>query len=87
MIFLLVFLLSKDFPHIFNSSKYISYLNINAWVLDRSCLNNLILEASQSQRPICLRVLAVNLAKMFYEKLGFVVTEVTSDFLYMEKLP
>lgn len=50
-------------------------------------LNNLILEASQSQSSIRLRVLAINSAKMFYEKFGFVVTEATSDFLYMEKLP
>lgn len=50
-------------------------------------LNSLISEASQSQIPVRLRVLAINSAKMFYEKFGFVVTKATSDFLYMEKSP
>ncbi|VEP12211.1 Acetyltransferase [Hyella patelloides LEGE 07179] len=50
-------------------------------------LNSLISEASQSQIPVRLRVLAVNSAKMFYEKFGFAVTKATSDFLYMEKSP
>lgn len=50
-------------------------------------LNNLILEASQSKIPVHLRVMAVNPAKRFYERLGFVVTEATTEFLFMEKAP
>lgn len=50
-------------------------------------LNNLMLEASQSKMPVHLRVMAVNPAKRFYERLGFVVTEATTEFLFMEKAP
>jgi len=48
-------------------------------------LNNLIAEASQSKIPVYLRVMAVNPAKNFYERFGFVVTEATPDFFFMEK--
>jgi ribosomal protein S18 acetylase RimI-like enzyme len=37
-------------------------------------LQNLITEAKQSQIPVRLKVMAVNSAKLFYEKLGFIVT-------------
>ena len=50
-------------------------------------LNSLILEALQSKIPIRLHVMAVNPAKKFYERLGFVVTEVTTEFFFMEKYP
>jgi ribosomal protein S18 acetylase RimI-like enzyme len=49
-------------------------------------LNNLIAEASQSKIPVYLRVMAVNPAKNFYERFGFVVTEATPDFFLMEKV-
>ncbi len=49
-------------------------------------IEGLITEASQSQAPIRLRVMAVNPAKHFYEKLGFVVTEVTPEFYFMTKM-
>jgi ribosomal protein S18 acetylase RimI-like enzyme len=48
-------------------------------------LKSLFLEASQSKISVRLRVMAVNSAKSFYEQLGFIVTEVTSDFFFMEK--
>jgi ribosomal protein S18 acetylase RimI-like enzyme len=47
-------------------------------------IHSLIKEASQAQIPIRLRVMAVNPAKKFYEKLGFIVTEITSEFSFME---
>ncbi len=50
-------------------------------------IQGLITEASQAQVPIRLRVMAVNPAKQFYEKFGFIVTEVTPEFLLMEKVP
>jgi ribosomal protein S18 acetylase RimI-like enzyme len=48
-------------------------------------LNTLISEATQLAIPIRLRVMAVNPAKGFYERLGFIITEVTSEFFFMEK--
>lgn len=50
-------------------------------------IETLIAEASQSQIPVRLHVLAVNPAKSFYERFGFSVTEATPEFFYMEKLP
>jgi ribosomal protein S18 acetylase RimI-like enzyme len=50
-------------------------------------VHSLITEMSQSQLPIRLRVMVINPAKKFYEKLGFIVTEATSEFLLMEKVP
>ncbi len=50
-------------------------------------MNGLLSEALKLKIPVRLRVLAVNPAKAFYEKLGFVVTESTSDFIYMERSP
>ncbi len=49
-------------------------------------IEGLINEASQAQTPIRLRVMAVNPAKQFYERFGFIVTEVTPEFFYMEKV-
>jgi GNAT superfamily N-acetyltransferase len=48
-------------------------------------LNRLILEATQFKIPVRLRVMAVNPAKSFYERLGFVVTETTPEFFFMER--
>jgi ribosomal protein S18 acetylase RimI-like enzyme len=50
-------------------------------------IKSLIAESSQSQLPIRLRVMVINPAKKFYEKIGFLVTEVTSEFFLMEKVP
>jgi ribosomal protein S18 acetylase RimI-like enzyme len=50
-------------------------------------ISSLITEASQSQLPIRLRVMAINPAKKFYEKVGFIVTEATPEFFLMEKVP
>jgi GNAT superfamily N-acetyltransferase len=50
-------------------------------------LNRLILESTQFKIPIRLRVMAVNPAKSFYERLGFVVTEATPEFFFMERDP
>lgn len=50
-------------------------------------LKALIAEASQSKLPVRLHVLAVNPAKKFYERFGFIVTAATPEFFYMEKLP
>jgi ribosomal protein S18 acetylase RimI-like enzyme len=50
-------------------------------------INRLIAEAQESIVPLRLRVLVVNPAKQLYERLGFVVTETTPEFFYMEKTP
>jgi ribosomal protein S18 acetylase RimI-like enzyme len=49
-------------------------------------INRLITEAKESIVPVRLRVLVVNPAKKLYECLGFVVTETTPEFFYMEKV-
>ncbi|MBW4623786.1 MAG: GNAT family N-acetyltransferase [Cyanosarcina radialis HA8281-LM2] len=50
-------------------------------------LNSVIADGAQSKIPVRLRVLAVNPAKNFYERFGFVVTEATLEFFFMEKAP
>jgi predicted lactoylglutathione lyase len=50
-------------------------------------MNSIITEAAGLNIPIRLRVMAINPAKKFYEHLGFVVTETTSEFFAMEKAP
>ena len=41
-------------------------------------------QGRKAVKPVCLRVLRVNPAKQFYEKLGFVVTREETDFFYMQ---
>jgi GNAT superfamily N-acetyltransferase len=55
--------------------------------IGKALLNRLIVEALESNIPIRLRVMAVNPAKSFYEQHGFVITEATTEFLFMEKTP
>jgi ribosomal protein S18 acetylase RimI-like enzyme len=43
--------------------------------------------ARAADRPLTLRVLTVNPARALYERLGFVVTETTSEFHFMERRP
>jgi ribosomal protein S18 acetylase RimI-like enzyme len=50
-------------------------------------LRELISKGARSQISIRLRVLLINPAKKFYERFGFVVTEETDEFFYMEKVP
>lgn len=50
-------------------------------------IKNLMFEAAQFKIPVRLRVMAVNPAKSFYERLGFIVTEATPEFFFMEKEP
>lgn len=50
-------------------------------------INQLIAEADRSSIPIRLWVMAINPAKRFYERLGFIVTEEIPDFFLMEKVP
>ncbi len=50
-------------------------------------LSSLISEASQSKIPVRLRVMAVNPAKSFYERFGFIVIEATTEFFFLEKKP
>jgi ribosomal protein S18 acetylase RimI-like enzyme len=50
-------------------------------------IDSLIIEASQSNIPIRLHVMAVNPAKKFYDRFGFVVKKAASDLLFMEKSP
>ncbi len=49
-------------------------------------INSLLAEASQSKLPVRLHVMAVNPAKSFYKRFGFIVTEATSEFFFMEKV-
>ena len=50
-------------------------------------IKSLIFEAAHFSIPVRLRVMAVNPAKSFYERLGFMVTEATPEFCFMEKAP
>jgi ribosomal protein S18 acetylase RimI-like enzyme len=49
-------------------------------------LKNLIAKAQQSQIPLRLKVMTINSAKLFYEKLGFIVTAQTPEFFSMETI-
>lgn len=49
-------------------------------------ISQLIEEANASMIPVRLRVMAVNPAKRFYERFGFIVTEEITDFFLMEKV-
>lgn len=52
-----------------------------------SLITGIIAEATHGNLPVRLRVLTVNPAKEFYKKLGFVVTETSHEFYFMERLP
>jgi ribosomal protein S18 acetylase RimI-like enzyme len=81
-----VFLVERYPTHIQLAQIYLlpeyQHLGIGSALID-----SLIIEASQSNLPIRLHVMAVNPAKRFYEQFDFVVTEVTSDLLFMQKVP
>jgi ribosomal protein S18 acetylase RimI-like enzyme len=48
-------------------------------------IHRVIAMAAKKSVPVRLRVVSSNPAKAFYEKLGFRVTEATSQFVYMER--
>jgi ribosomal protein S18 acetylase RimI-like enzyme len=50
-------------------------------------IKSLMFEATQFKIPVRLRVMGINPAKSFYERLGFIVTEATPEFFFMEKEP
>lgn len=50
-------------------------------------IKSLMFDAAQFKIPVRLRVMGVNPAKSFYERLGFIVTEATPEFFFMEKEP
>jgi hypothetical protein len=52
-----------------------------------SCWKGWAVEAREANLPIRLRVLAVNPAKALYERLGFVVVEMTPERQFMEGAP
>lgn len=52
-----------------------------------SLVRSLTAEASVVGVPLRLRVLAVNPARVFYETLGFVATEITHERIFMERAP
>lgn len=81
-----VFLVERLITHIQLEQIYLlpEYQGLG---IGTALLNSLIAEAVQSKVPVRLRVLAVNPAKSFYKRFGFVVTEATPDFFFMEKMP
>jgi GNAT superfamily N-acetyltransferase len=82
-----VFLVERRYPthiqlaHIYLLPEY-QRLGIGSVLID-----SIVIEASQSNLPIRLHVMAVNPAKKFYEQFGFVVTEATPDLFFMQKVP
>lgn len=50
-------------------------------------VRQLIAEAQDARKPLRLRVLSVNPARMFYERLGFQVASQTPERFFMELLP
>ena len=54
--------------------------------IGRYLIEGIIAEATHSKLPVRLRVLTVNPAKEFYEKFGFVVTETSHEFYFMERV-
>lgn len=48
-------------------------------------LGLVVKRSAASAKPVRLRVLRVNPAKQFYEKLGFEVTDEDNDFFHMER--
>jgi ribosomal protein S18 acetylase RimI-like enzyme len=78
-----VFLVKRSPTHIQLEQIYIlpEYQRLG---IGSALIHNLITEASQSHLPIRLRVMAINPAKNFYERMGFSETEVTSEFCFME---
>jgi ribosomal protein S18 acetylase RimI-like enzyme len=81
-----VFLVERFLTHIQLEQIYLlpEYQRLG---IGSALIHSLIKESSQYQLPIRLRVMAINPAKKFYEKLDFIVTEVTPEFFIMEKVP
>jgi ribosomal protein S18 acetylase RimI-like enzyme len=81
-----VFLVERLLTHIQIEQIYLlpEYQRLG---IGSALIHTLIQESSQSQLPIRLRVMAINPAKKFYEKLNFFVTEATPEFFLMEKVP
>jgi ribosomal protein S18 acetylase RimI-like enzyme len=80
-----VFLVERHSTHIQLEQIYLlpEYQRLG---IGTALINSLIAEAEQHRIPIRLRVMAVNPAKRFYEQFGFIVTETTPEFFFMEKL-
>ena len=80
-----VFLVERHSTHIQLEQIYLlpEYQRLG---IGTALINSLIAEAEQHNIPIRLRVMAVNPAKRFYEQFGFIVTETTPEFFFMEKL-
>lgn len=80
-----VFLVERHSTHIQLEQIYLlpEYQHLG---IGTALMNSLIVEAEQHKIPIRLRVMAVNSAKKFYEQFGFIVTEATPEFFFMEKV-
>jgi GNAT superfamily N-acetyltransferase len=80
-----VFLVERHSTHIQLEQIYLlpEYQHLG---IGTALMNSIIAEAGQHKIPIRLRVMTVNPAKRFYEQFGFVVTKVTPDFFFMEKV-
>ena len=81
-----VFLVERYPTHIQLAQIYL-LPDYQRWGIGSALIDSLIIEASQSNLPIRLHVMAINPAKKFYEQLGFAVTKSTLDLFFMEKLP
>ncbi|HTP82432.1 MAG TPA: GNAT family N-acetyltransferase [Alphaproteobacteria bacterium] len=72
--------------HVFIEKLYIAPNHQNRGA-GAAVLNLLADDAERTSRGLRLSVLRVNPARRFYERNGFVVTEVTDERYFMERLP
>jgi len=77
----------RDEPARLHLEKIYIHPDFQRQRLGTRLLTELIARAAAVRRPLTLRVLSVNPARFLYERLGFVVTETTSEYLFMERKP
>jgi ribosomal protein S18 acetylase RimI-like enzyme len=75
----------RDEPQRLHLEKIYIHPDFQGRGLGTRLLNDLIARAAD--RPLTLRVLIVNPARALYERLGFIVTETTGEYHFMERRP